>query len=380
MTVETTWGELTVRLTGLLGRLSDGAVLQLHEVARPVDGYFAQLWQRTDRLVVEVSAAAPGVGAARLPAEREDALRKSGWSVPDVAHPGHWWRELAWPAPAAGHAELAAHLVRLARDVFGLASPKELAYQAWSSDDGRRFAFDLGLDQIEIRYYARVAPDDTPDRPSGLLRRVRIGAVDHDEALGRDGQWRATETVELAELGELDDELVPIEAAVADRVTAWWRGLVERQSGTVAERRSGTVAERKPGTADGPVGHDRPGPRLAAAVDAERDEQGQPIVRTPRLAEPDRTAVATYLRTAPLVAVAYGFDPDPFDPARPEIVPLHFRTDGEWVWSESLAYFAQRYGIAPEVDLLAHLAGRRYQLPAVDESAVIRAADLLKEG
>ncbi|MGW0434445.1 TY-Chap domain-containing protein [Micromonospora sp. NPDC003197] len=366
MTAETNWGELTTQLTDLVGRLSDGMVLQLHEVARPIDGYFAQLWQRPDRLVVEVSGTATTAGDSdrRLSAEQEDDLRKSGWSLPDEEHPGHWWRELAWPAPAAGYADLAGGLVGVVRDVFGLSSPRQLAYQAWSSADGRRFAFGLGLDQLEIQYYARVADDDTPERPSGLLRRVRIGVVDHDEALGRDGRWRATETLELAELGELDHELVPIGAAAAERVTAWWRRLVERQAGTVG----------------GPPGQDQVGPRLAVAVDTERDEQGRPIVRGPRLAEPDRSAVAAYLRTAPLVAVAYGFDPDPFDPEHPETVPLHFRTDGEWVWSESLAYFAQRYGVAPEADFLAYLARRQYQLPEVDEAAITRAAELLKGG
>ncbi|MFG1889044.1 hypothetical protein ACGFIR_14370 [Micromonospora sp. NPDC049051] len=362
MSAEPGWGEVTARLSDLLGRLEDGTVLQLHEVARPVDGCFAQLWQHPDRLVVEVCGAQASDGERRLPAEQENALRESGWSPPTPEHPGHWWRELTWPAPAADYADTAAQLTRVVREVFGLTSPEELAYQAWSLPDGRRVVLDLGLEQIEIRYYARVAAGDTPERPSGLLRRVRIGTVDQDSALGRDGNWRPTESLELAELGELDDDVVPIGAATADRITSWWRGLAGRESGALA----------------GGAEPDPPRPRVAAAVDTERDEQGRPIVRGPRLSEQDRVAVAAYLRAAPLVAVAYGFEADPFDPEHPEVVPLHLRTDGEWVWSESLAYFAQRYGIGPEADFLAYLARRRYQLPEVDEAALRRAAGALR--
>ncbi|GAB3160509.1 hypothetical protein GCM10027290_66630 [Micromonospora sonneratiae] len=362
MTGEMAWDDLTNRLTDLLGRLPDGTVLQLHELARPIDGYFVQLWQRPDRLFAEVSGALTVDGDRRFPVEQENMLRELGWHPPTPEHAGHWWSELAWPAPAAGYTDLAAALVRVLRDVLGTARPGELGYQAWNAGDGRRFLLDLGLDQIEIRYYARVAPGDTPERPTGLLRRVRTGAVDHDEALGRDGHWRPTETLELADLGELDDELVPIGAVAADRVVTWWRELVDRETRSEADRTDQELIR----------------PRLAEAVDAERDAQGRPVVRGPRLSEQDRSAVATYLRTAPLVLVAYGFDQDPFDPEHPEVVPLHFRTDGEWVWSESLAYFAQRYGIAPEADFMAYLARRQYRLPEVDDAAIARAAELLK--
>ena len=88
--------------------------------------------------------------------------------------------------------------------------------------------------------------------------------------------------------------------------------------------------------------------------------------------------MAAYLRGAPLVAVAYGFDPDPFDPRRPQVVPLNIRTDGDWVWSESLAYYADRYGIGPEPELMAHLARRQYQLPDVDEERIAKAAEALR--
>jgi len=326
VTAQTAWTELTDRLTDLLGRLRPGTLLRLHES----DGRFVQLRTDTDRLSAEVSGASAGA-----------SVRALGWQDPDDGHCGRWWCDVAGPAPAAARHALAARLVATLRDVFGATTTERVTYQAWA--DGRHLACDLGL--AETRHYAPVAPGGTAERPSGLLRRVRIGAVDYDEELGPDGTWHATEALELAALGELDDELVPIDPAAADRVAAWWRGLADRPAADPRRPRLAMAVEPRPG---------------------------------PRLSDQDRIRVAAYLSEAPMVAATFGFDPDPLDPARPEVVPLNLRTDGEWVWSESLAYFALRYGIAPEPDLLAHLARRDYRLPDVDEPALRRAADLLQ--
>jgi hypothetical protein len=45
------------------------------------------------------------------------------------------------------------------------------------------------------------------------------------------------------------------------------------------------------------------------------------------------------------------------------VIPLHIHTDGEWVWPESLAYFADRYGFAPDPELLEHIRRRGYRWP-----------------
>jgi len=50
--------------------------------------------------------------------------------------------------------------------------------------------------------------------------------------------------------------------------------------------------------------------------------------------------------------------PDLLDPLRPAVVPLSFRTDGAWVWTDTIAYYLQEHALAPEPDLLAHLTGR----------------------
>jgi hypothetical protein len=61
-------------------------------------------------------------------------------------------------------------------------------------------------------------------------------------------------------------------------------------------------------------------------------------------------------------------------------VPDGYRTDGCWVWPESLAYHAAQHGVAPEWDLLRDITERGYQPPrSVPDEAVARAAWLVRQ-
>lgn len=363
MNGELDWDETTDRLVDLLGRLPGGSVLRLREVAQPVDGWIVEIRQHPDRLTAVVHSRATDRRSGV-----NDTLRGLGWNPPDPAHRGNWWTELEWPPLSAGYRGLATGVVDALRYGAGLDRPTACAYE-FLSVGGGRLPTALGLETCEVDHYVRLAPGDTPNRPSGVLRRTRIRHRYHDEALNRDGEWRPTETIVLSELGRVDDRVVPVGLLAAERVVNWWHSMVREEQRLRAERQA--AEDRR-------AGRDPSLPRVAMAVDRELDETGRPVVRTPRLHERERAAVAAYLRGAPLVAVAYGFDPDPFDPLRPQVVPLNVRTDGDWVWSESLAYYADRYGIGPEPDLMAHLARRQYQLPDVDDERVARAAEALR--
>lgn len=48
--------------------------------------------------------------------------------------------------------------------------------------------------------------------------------------------------------------------------------------------------------------------------------------------------------------------PDVLDPDRPALVPLTFRTDGEWIWTDTITYYLEQHALAPEPGLLAHLS------------------------
>jgi hypothetical protein len=359
-----TWGGFSAALAEVLGRLPANAQVEFHEVSRPLEGYYAQILQEPDRLSVELIGNNGLDPDRQVSVEQQNLLRDAGWSPVDDDDPGMPWElQLGWPATSAEYRQLTDSIVAVFRDIYRLGAPNDLAYQA--VPDMHRPAEplplpELGLETIRIEYFARLGPTDVPDRPKGLLRRSRIGSMNVDEALHTDGVWRPTDTLEWADIGEIDDELRPVSPLEAHQATRWWRKLAARAA---------EDEKLPPGT---------PRMRLAEAVDRHRDASGTAVLPAARLHERERPAVAAYLREAPLVAVAWGYDADPFDPNRAEVVPLNFRTDGEWVWSESLAYFAERYGVPPEPDFLRHMAQRQYQLSEVDEEQLSRAVTLVR--
>ncbi|NBE80129.1 hypothetical protein [Micromonospora rubida] len=73
---------------------------------------------------------------------------------------------------------------------------------------------------------------------------------------------------------------------------------------------------------------------------------------------------------------------DVLAPERGDIVPLHLRTDGSWVWSDAVTYYLENYGLAPDPDLAAHLGGPGLAEPAepLDEISVHRALVHLFDG
>jgi hypothetical protein len=88
----------------------------------------------------------------------------------------------------------------------------------------------------------------------------------------------------------------------------------------------------------------------------------------------ERTRLLSYLNGAPLVVRAHGLEPDPLDPTAGRTVPIGFQTDGVWIWQEATAYYLQRYGIAPEDDLVAHIEAAGYAPPAQLPDDVLNAA------
>ena len=68
------------------------------------------------------------------------------------------------------------------------------------------------------------------------------------------------------------------------------------------------------------------------------------------------------------------------DAVRPElgqVVPMTYRTDGHWLWPESVAYYLQVHGLAPEPEFLAHIRSHGALLPVTDPADEHRALALL---
>ncbi|RKR86854.1 hypothetical protein BDK92_1122 [Micromonospora pisi] len=97
----------------------------------------------------------------------------------------------------------------------------------------------------------------------------------------------------------------------------------------------------------------------------------------PRLDQVDRDRVAGYLDAGAPLLITSDLAPDVLDPARPEVVPTAFRTDGRWVWTDAVSYYLRGYGMAPDADLLDAIRAHDYLAPEVDAVALHRALSVL---
>ncbi|HUZ24181.1 MAG TPA: hypothetical protein VMV07_10505 [Streptosporangiaceae bacterium] len=57
-----------------------------------------------------------------------------------------------------------------------------------------------------------------------------------------------------------------------------------------------------------------------------------------------------------------------------------FRTDGEWIWTDTVEYYLSRHGLAPDAQLTAHIEARLRRgqtVPGTEQDTAIRAAAFL---
>ena len=150
----------------------------------------------------------------------------------------------------------------------------------------------------------------------------------------------------------------------------------------------------------------RPPPYQAAALEgsallwsAQDDEPPFKIARVFDFAKPDtgpgfhpehrvvtdaaeRDRMLEYLTSGTPVLHTTARTRDVLNPDAGQVVPTSFRTDGEWIWTDTVAYYLEQHGMAPDEELAAHIearwqagdtsaetdsgdGGRRRQLPAL---------------
>jgi hypothetical protein len=93
----------------------------------------------------------------------------------------------------------------------------------------------------------------------------------------------------------------------------------------------------------------------------------------PRLDEPERSYVRAYLTAGTPLLITTKLTQDPLDPTLAAHVPTNLHTDGEWVWTDAIRYYLDRYHLAPDDHFLAHIRRRGYQPAQVDTVALHRA-------
>jgi len=88
--------------------------------------------------------------------------------------------------------------------------------------------------------------------------------------------------------------------------------------------------------------------------------------------------VIDYLRAGePLLVTTARMD-DMVDRSRRNAVPMSFRTDGAWIWTDTTTYYLERHRLTPDVGLLAHIRSSGYLTPALDGVAIHRAMAVLQ--
>jgi hypothetical protein len=117
--------------------------------------------------------------------------------------------------------------------------------------------------------------------------------------------------------------------------------------------------------------------RIAKVFDGVTDGVPYYLPEHPRLSPAERTEPLAYLAAGTALLVTTATEPDFVDPSRGEVVPMNFRTDGEWVWNDALAYYLTEYGLAPETEFLAAMREADWVCPAVDDVVVERALEEL---
>lgn len=237
-------------------------------------------------------------------------------------------------------------------------------------------------------------PDDLTDLPPELRSLAdlanRLTDPSDDTAMvmltvdpGVVGVWRAWRTVTD------DDAARPVYLAeVAPGVPAW--ELAYDTQRPLADNGDPAPQVEVWWTGDALPAYHRAalaGAALLWATDAGRvrvalnEEQLADLVRSgaPRVPVDERRVLAERLAAGAAVPGRAERLPDLVEPGRGDVVPGGYRTDGRWVWPESLGYYLIEYGVAPPRGLTEALAAGGTPAPA-GQVAVFRAGLALARG
>ena len=99
----------------------------------------------------------------------------------------------------------------------------------------------------------------------------------------------------------------------------------------------------------------------------------------PVLDADEAVKVMEYLYGCEPLLETLGLMDDVMDDSQPYCVPMSFRTDGQWVWNEASAYYANEHLLAPDPRLLEHVRSSDYLAPAVDGVSLFRALKSLQD-
>jgi len=122
-----------------------------------------------------------------------------------------------------------------------------------------------------------------------------------------------------------------------------------------------------------------PGVRIAVLFDEVDPTEGPRFhPNHPRVDEEESPKLLGYLRNGEPLLLTTGRLDDVVDQARGKVVPMSFRTDGAWVWSDATAYYLEAHGLQPDPALVKHIRAMGHVRPAVDGVDMHRAMAVLR--
>ena len=93
---------------------------------------------------------------------------------------------------------------------------------------------------------------------------------------------------------------------------------------------------------------------------------------------PEKLKIMEFLDGGSEVLRSAGFAEDWLDPQRPIAVPIGFRTDGEWLWSEEVGYYLREHDVLPDQEFLDHMQMRSFVPCEATAAAIYEAEQLLR--
>lgn len=181
---------------------------------------------------------------------------------------------------------------------------------------------------------------DAANRVGGLLGLWRVMRISEAEEV-RIYLGETEETADVVELvAEVQHSLA--EAGAEPRVEMFTEGTV-----LVPYHEAALAAAELVWTAEPPSPI-----RLARVFDGADPETG-PFFESdhPRLDGDRSQRVLDYLRGGEVVLTTDGLMDDVVSPEQVASVPVGFRSDGTWIWSDSTIYYLDRYRLAPEPEI-----------------------------
>jgi hypothetical protein len=119
-----------------------------------------------------------------------------------------------------------------------------------------------------------------------------------------------------------------------------------------------------------------------ASVFDEVDPQSGPSFSAAheRMDDPEEVKlIIDYLNAGQALLVTTAAMDDVVDPSRRNVVPMNFRTDGTWIWTDTTTYYLERHQLIPDTELLEHIRSSEYRMPTLDGVAIHRAMAVLQE-